>query len=254
MSGALEKKRLGSVLSANPPIGIVCDPARRNRKALDLTGEVVGRLTVIRLLTRKRSSFGKLQYLWECQCTCGKMVIKPTCTLRAGTTKSCGCWSFEHAKGKAYRKTHGHTCSRTTQGFVSKTYASWSAMHTRCRNPKQKTYSYYGGRGVTVCESWNTFENFLKDMGERPEGKTLDRIDCNGNYSPENCKWSTHAEQSRNTRVRKLDVAKVRCILIDPRANGVIAKEYGVSSSLICAIKNRRAWKDIEEDITDEHH
>jgi hypothetical protein len=97
-----------------------------------------------------------------------------------GGVKSCGCLVT----------THGHTV-----GY----YSTWVAMRSRCRSPTHSAYRYYGGRGIKVCDRWDLFENFLADMGERPEGMTLDRIDPDGNYEPGNCR-STHSEQMRNTR------------------------------------------------------
>lgn len=91
---------------------------------------------------------------------------------------------------------HGHKRERWT----SPEYQSWSAMRSRCRNPNDTDYHRYGGRGIVVCERWSTFEPFLHDMGPRPEGKTLDRIDSNGNYEPGNCRWATHKEQRANQR------------------------------------------------------
>lgn len=92
---------------------------------------------------------------------------------------------------------HGHKAGRR----ISKTYSTWANMLTRCRNPKATHYRYYGGRGVTVCERWLVFANFLEDMGERPEGLTLDRRDPYGNYEPDNCRWATWTEQRANRRV-----------------------------------------------------
>jgi hypothetical protein len=92
-------------------------------------------------------------------------------------------------------KKHGHATK-----LRSPTYNSWRAMLQRCKNPKHDRYQYYGGRGVTVHAEWTKFENFLKDMGERPDGKTLDRIETNGNYEPGNCRWATKKQQERNKR------------------------------------------------------
>jgi hypothetical protein len=98
-----------------------------------------------------------------------------------------------------HNKTHGHA-----RGIKqSPTYISWCSMKQRCLDPNRKDYHYYGGRGIKVCERWHKFENFLKDMGERPEGKTLDRKNNDGNYIPDNCQWATSKEQCNNRRARK---------------------------------------------------
>lgn len=94
----------------------------------------------------------------------------------------------------AGKTTHGHTRPE------SPTYRAWGAMKTRCTNPNQPKWKYYGGRGITVCHRWSRFENFLADMGEKPAGLTLDRIDVNGNYEPGNCRWATWHEQRVNQR------------------------------------------------------
>lgn len=91
-----------------------------------------------------------------------------------------------------------------TRGKVSPTYRSWQSMKKRCQDVRNENYSYYGGRGITFCERWLDFRNFLADMGERGQGLTLDRIDNDGNYEPGNCKWSTRSEQAFNRRKRKV--------------------------------------------------
>ena len=97
-------------------------------------------------------------------------------------------------RGKQNRRTHGHCCG----GRHSPTYTSWTAMRTRCQNRNYSNYAYYGGRGIKICARWESFENFLADMGERPEGMTLDRIDPDGDYIPSNCRWATAKEQRHN--------------------------------------------------------
>ena len=96
---------------------------------------------------------------------------------------------------------HGHNLSKT--GKPSPTYISWQGIKARCQNPNRSDYERYGGRDIKVCERWQDFENFLSDMGERPEGKTLDRINNDGDYEPGNCRWATPKEQRQNQRDRK---------------------------------------------------
>lgn len=148
-------------------------------------GERIGRLTVVAYEPESRG------YL--CRCDCGKDTVVQTTSLTRGTTQSCGCLARDVARE---RRTHGH--SRARGGRPSHTYKTWQAMRQRCTNPQSAKWDQYGGRGIEVCGRWQTFENFLADMGERPEGMTLDRIDGDGNYEPRNCRWADAATQSNN--------------------------------------------------------
>ena len=161
-------------------------------KLINISGMRFGRLVAI-----DPDKTGK-KVKWNCICDCGKKSKVDGSKLRSGETKSCGCLVSELQSERAIKRNtkHGHN----KVGRQSPTHKSWTAMLHRCRAPKYSDYKNYGGRGITVCERWKVFENFLADMGERPKGKTLDRIDVNGNYEPSNCRWATLSEQQRNKR------------------------------------------------------
>jgi len=158
---------------------------------IDITGQRFGRLVVVMESTYRGNKSGTW---WECVCDCGKEIRVLSVGLREGTTKSCGCL-FIDTIGKNLKTTTTHGRTKTPE------YRAWKGMRYRCYNKNASNYNLYGGRGITVCKRWrNNFEAFFYDMDLRPEGYSLDRINNNGNYSPNNCRWATGSVQRRNTR------------------------------------------------------
>lgn len=166
-------------------------------------GEVYSRLTILAYAGLEQNGSTARTHIWLCRCTCGTERTFKGYKVVSGKVRSCGCLISDTAKETRKRVgtpvRHGHTVGGN--GKWSPTYVSWSGMINRCANESQPCYPRYGGRGITVCQRWReSFDAFLSDMGERPEGKTLDRIDPNGNYEPDNCRWATAKEQQATKR------------------------------------------------------
>lgn len=159
----------------------------------DLSGARYGRLVVAEF----HESRGGKRW-WRCICDCGNETFVPTSWLNSGNTSSCGCLGIEARNSATSASNTTHGMSKTA------TYNVWFSMRARCEKPHHKSYPEYGGRGISVCERWMLFSNFLDDMGVAPPGLTLDRIDTNGNYEPSNCRWATAKEQSRNRRSNRI--------------------------------------------------
>jgi hypothetical protein len=140
--------------------------------------------------------------------------------------------------GKANTPIHGHA----RRGKISPTFRSWNGMVNRCTSPTSDHWAQYGGRGITVCDRWLKFENFLADLGERPDGKTLERRNNSEGYNPDNCGWASRKTQNRNRRSIKLDEAKAAAIRASTEKPRVLAARYGVNRNAIRQIRTGKRW------------
>jgi len=195
-----------------------------------MIGRQFGRLTV-------EAYAGKSPYahkMWACRCSCGATKTLREAHLTTGAVQSCGCWRREVAKS-----------SNTQHGMTDRPeYRIWQTMRRRCSCPRNPKYPNYGGRGIKVCERWQSFENFYADVGPRPSrAYSLDRIDNNGNYEPGNCRWATSREQANNTRQNRHIVA-----FGEQRTLAQWARRSGIDAEVIRK-RLSRGW-DTEKAIT----
>jgi len=213
-------------------------------RLIDLTGQRFGRLVVTGISHKKAISSGTVIY-WTCLCDCGSATSVRSQLLREGETRSCGCLAKEVTRDRA--RVHG--------GTGSATYTSWRAMRERCNNKNNKRYANYGGRGIKVCQRWENFEAFLEDMGERPEDKTLERLDVNRDYEPGNCVWLDASKQAQNTtRSRRVSYQGrvwslkelADQIGITPRAMAIRLSKYPVEYAMGMARYDKVSTVDLE--------
>lgn len=177
-------------------------PEYISRANLDMVGREFGDLVVIGLGEKHRYPCGDIAYCWECECVCGKRVIVDGRNLRSGKTKNCGCKKTAMLNNFNFR--HGGAKG----GVEERLYVIWRAMKQRCENPHHRSFKYYGGRGIRVCEDWANsyaeFRDWALSSGYNENAAygecTIDRVDNDKGYSPTNCRWVDMAEQNRNKR------------------------------------------------------
>lgn len=201
-------------------------------KAIELSGKKLGRWLVI---SRNKDPQHKgVGTYWNCVCDCGCKKAVDGSDLREGKSTSCGCFKLE------MRIKHGNAIT----GKMSHEYRCWIAIRSRCNSEANDHYADYGGRGIRVCERWNSFENFLADMGLKPSPKhSIGRKDNNGNYEPSNCRWETMSQQNRNRRGNRL---------ITFRGETMIITDWAIRfnlTSVTIHYRIKRGWS-IEDALT----
>lgn len=186
----------------------------------EFVGKTFASLTVVSVVPQGVKALRLL-----CMCKCGSNTLVKAHQLRSQEKTSCGCRK-RSVLGDS-KRTHGQANSGT-KGYANRTYGIWQAMRDRCTNTNRKDYHRYGGRGISVCDRWHSYENFIADMGQAPTGLTLDRIDNNKGYSKENCRWATRNQQTYNstTMVYIEHGGKTMCLKQWQQAQAVKAHTY----------------------------
>lgn len=187
-------------------------------KLIDRTGERYGRLVVVERAPNAANA-KDTNARWLCQCDCGRTSIAYGQDLKRGKVVSCGCWNEDR------RTKHGMSRNHV--------YMVWQQLRDRCKNPNNPRWVDYGGRGIKVCERWDEFASFLADMGDRPKGYQLDRIDNNGNYEPGNCRWATPSQNLNNRRINRRLTMNGETLSIAEWAERVGINWYTIRSRLI---------------------
>jgi len=196
---------------------------------VNLAGQKFGRLLVLYDTGERKNK----HVVWHCRCDCGNEVDARGDNLTSGLARSCGCYNRERVA--EVQATHG----MSRHGGAHPVYWVWHGMLQRCKNPNDKRYKYYGGRGITVCDEWHDAEKFIgwAVLNGWEKGLTLDRIDNNGNYKPDNCRWVTRKVQSRNMRSNHL-------IAFNGKTQTIAewAEEIGINGSTLYNRINVSGW------------
>lgn len=177
-------------------------------KSKNIASQRFGMLVAISISGKDRHG----RNVWQCACDCGNTSMVMIGNLTGGNSRSCGC-----QKRKIKHGAHG-----------TGSYNAWAHMKSRCQDPMNRQYRNYGGRGIVVCDEWQEFGAFFRDMGQRPPGMTIDRIDVNGHYEPGNCKWSTRLEQANNRRTTRYVEINGR-----PIALANLSRQYGIEIGVL---------------------
>lgn len=207
---------------------------------IDITGQRFGRLAVV-----SRAKNQGTHTVWLCRCDCGRETTVIGENLKRGYTVSCGCYRKEYEQHPTHiRPIHGHASG----GAPTPTYVSYRAMVARVTDNDHRSWEKYGGRGIAICQRWligdgalTGFQCFLADVGERPSGTSLDRINGDGNYEPGNCRWADAHTQARNrasTKLTAADVVRIRSALLEGETPSGLAKAYGLNAQYVRQIGN----------------